>query len=154
MRYYIATGLENAAEAVALHRVLREHGWKCTYDWTVHGSAPERVEEISDLEIGGVISASVLFVILPGGKGTHAELGAALGKMRIDEARGFNSDMRVVIFGDKPEVQFEKVFGTCCFYWHYGVTRVDKSDLDEFMRQLLNAHSYREFLLNTRRFVA
>lgn len=144
--YYIATGLENVDEAKALHVLLQENGWVPTYDWTTHGSAPERVDEISQLELDGVVRADIVFVILPGGKGTHAELGAALAKSRLTELETCFSESHVVIFGDNPSVQFERVKGTCVFYWHPAVTRVDKTLMASFMDGLLNVAAPVEWL--------
>ena len=57
-----------------------------TYDWTQHGSVqddgPERIAEVAAAESRGVYLADAVIVLLPGGRGTHAELGMAyaLGK--------------------------------------------------------------------------
>jgi hypothetical protein len=37
-KYYIASGLENAAVVKDLKKILDAAGWQHTYDWTVHGS--------------------------------------------------------------------------------------------------------------------
>ena len=37
MRFYIATGLENAERARQLSAVLTRNGHELTYDWTAHG---------------------------------------------------------------------------------------------------------------------
>lgn len=39
---------------------------------------PEHHAEIAESEIGGIKSADVVIVLMPGGYGTHVELGAAL----------------------------------------------------------------------------
>ena len=81
MKYYLATSLGNIEAAKKAHERLAKRGWECTYDWTVHGSLaakPERWEEVAQKEIHGVVGADVLIALMPGGRGTHVEIGAAL----------------------------------------------------------------------------
>lgn len=81
MRVYIATKLSNATEHGQLARALEANGVGVTYDWTVHGSvqaSPSRFAEVAGLELGGVRAADALVLILPGGSGSHVELGAAM----------------------------------------------------------------------------
>ena len=125
MHYYIATSLLNAHEAVALHSFLKGIGWTPTYDWTSHGSAPERVAELSIAEANAVLDAEVVFVILPGRAGTHSELGMAIAHAELQRRAG-RHPKRIILIGDQPEVQFRKVEGTCVFYWHWSVAQVAK----------------------------
>ncbi len=107
LKYYIATRLERHAD----HNTVRDHlaalGHEITYDWTVHGpvwrSGVERIREVAALELQGVVDADVVVVLLPGGRGTHAELGMALatGKRIVLHGAAEN-------FGATPE--------TCAFY--------------------------------------
>lgn len=88
MKYYIATSLENIAAAQRLHVVLQAAGHLPTYDWTTHGRVyrddaeahqnKTAMERCANVELRGVINADVVIVLLPGGRGTHVELGAAL----------------------------------------------------------------------------
>jgi len=125
MHYYIATSLLNVAEAVALDSFLKGIGWTPTYDWTSHGSAPERVAELSIAEANAVLDAEVVFVILPGRAGTHSELGMAIAHAELQRRAG-RHPKRIILIGDQPEVQFRKVEGTCVFYWHWSVAQVAK----------------------------
>ena len=125
MHYYIATSLLNAHEAIALHSFLKGIGWTPTYDWTSHGSAPERAAEISIAEANAVLDAEVVFVILPGRAGTHSELGMAIAHAELQRRAG-RPPKRIILIGDQPEIQFRKVEGTCAFYWHWSVTQVAK----------------------------
>lgn len=80
--YYIATTLGNAAAHNRLRDLLAARGHYLTYDWTAHGSVadrtPEERAEVATEELSGVECADVVFVLLPGGAGTHTEMGAAL----------------------------------------------------------------------------
>lgn len=107
MEVYIATSLDNAAQ----HNRVRDVLWDryhigLTYDWTKHGSVRdqgfERIAEVAMLERDGVQRADIVIVLLPGGKGTHAELGMAL-------AFGH----QVVIYGTKEDFEGPR---TCAFY--------------------------------------
>lgn len=83
MKVYIASALENAAEVARLRDILAFAGHVVTYDWTIHGSVQsegaERIAEVAAAEMAGVIDADVLVALLPGGRGTHTEIGIALG---------------------------------------------------------------------------
>lgn len=88
MRYYIATSLENIAAAQRLHVLLKAVGHAPTYDWTTHGPVYradanwERnrlaMRDIAATELRAVLDADAVIVLLPGGRGTHIELGAAM----------------------------------------------------------------------------
>jgi len=81
MKFYIASKLENAENVKRLASVLKARGWTHTYDWTQHGSVQhegeKQIAEVAENEIKGVIEADIVVVLLPGGRGMHAELGAA-----------------------------------------------------------------------------
>ncbi len=61
---------------------LQNKGYIYTYDWTVNESAStiEDLREIGLNEKNAVIDADIIIVILPAGKGSHIELGIALGQ--------------------------------------------------------------------------
>lgn len=109
MRFYIASRLENAAMVARLRDDLIKHG-----HWTINGSVrgdADALRQTALAETRGVEAADVLVALLPGGRGTHVELGIALGlgKAVIIYATG---DMAV--FGTGEE--------TCAFYHHPNVT--------------------------------
>lgn len=118
--YYIASRLENAEEVKSLKRVLDKWGWHHTYDWTVHGSVQkepsERIGQVAMDELHGVVTAQVLIALLPGGRGTHVEIGAAL-------AMGKD----VILLSENPE-DFGNTGKTCAFYHHPDVLRCTNWD--------------------------
>jgi len=102
---YIATGVENAA----MHQVVKQHleatgFFRVTYDWPNHQDIP--LGEMARLEVSGVCLAQILVVLLPGLRGTHTELGIAIG-----------AKIPVLLFGRAEELQ------TCPFYHARGVSR-------------------------------
>lgn len=61
---------------------LENKGYIYTYDWTKNESAStiEDLREIGLQEKNAVMDADFIIVILPAGKGSHIELGIALGQ--------------------------------------------------------------------------
>lgn len=110
MRYYIATKLARHTAHNEVRDELDRDGWACTYDWTRHGSVKDqgkaRIRQVAAAETRGVLEADVVIVLLPGGRGTHAELGMAL-------AAG-----KPVILHSETGEEFEDGASTCAFYWH------------------------------------
>lgn len=75
--FYVATGYDNKAMHNDVRDALASRGWRLTHDWTLRDEADgPRASAEADLE--GVRGADVVVVVLPGGEGTHAELGMAL----------------------------------------------------------------------------
>ncbi len=134
-KYYIASRLENVDQVRAVKAELDARGWQHTYDWTVHGSVQKCDEtiimEVARKEIQGVISADVVIVLLKGGRGTHAELGAAI----VNTA--YHPSNRIAIFSPDPEKDFGTSGETCAFYHHQYVEKfTNLADMiDELARE-------------------
>jgi len=137
VKFYICTALANADQHRELTRMLQAAGpHYLTYDWTIHGSVlgqgEEKLTEVARDEVAGVLAADTVIVLLPpkemktSARGTHAELGIALGaNAALDEqnGRGAADRKRVVVWDwdgsrvvDGPE--------TCAFYFAPSVERV------------------------------
>jgi len=116
MKYYIATSLSRSSAHQTVKDSLRSCGHEITYDWTLHGSvksvSKERLREVASLELDGVSKADFVLVLLPGGFGTHLELGFAI-------ARG----KKVFLHSEDPLV-FELGPQTNAFYHHSDVIRL------------------------------
>lgn len=113
MKLYLASGLQNRDTVAQIAQDLRELGHVITYDWTAHGSVQDASYEekaaVAQAEVGGAISAEMVVAILPGGRGTHVEIGAALG-----------AGIPVVVV--YQQVEDLKIGGIdCVFYSHPGV---------------------------------
>lgn len=117
MKYYIATSLENHAQHNALRDDLHKYGYTCTYDWTTHGSVQDqgeqKIHEVCMLEVSGVAEADVVIVLLPGGRGTHVELGLALGMNKS-----------VILYNYRAYDRW------CAFYLHDNVFLLDADEFD------------------------
>lgn len=117
MMFYVATGLENASKAWLVCNFLTTHGHNITYNWMRHGSVQdeddERIAQVAKAELCGVRDADFVVVLLPGGRGTHTELGAALalGKpvlLYASEDSDLISDGRICSFYLAPGVRLSK----------------------------------------------
>ena len=116
MKYYIATSLSRTNA----HHIVRDSLSICdheiVYDWTSHGSvksvSKERLQEVAVLELEGVAEADFVVVLLPGGNGTHLELGFALAKGKR------------VFLHSEDHLAFELGPQTNAFYHHPDVTRL------------------------------
>lgn len=111
MKYYIATRLENHAAHNVVRDAMAAEGHEITYDWTTHGPVWRdglmRIREVAHAETQGVLDADLVIVLLPGGRGTHVELGIAIAAGKRVLLHSENGDP----FGATPE--------TCAFYHHY-----------------------------------
>lgn len=144
-KFYIASKLENAPQVRWLADRLKAQGWEHTYDWTVHGSVqgdPELCQQVSMNETDGVLEADVVIVLLAGGRGTHAELGIAIGSTRLGQAlveAGVAAEIerRITIFSPDPVKDFGGGGTTCAFYHHPLVERF--TDLDVMFGSLIGA---------------
>lgn len=116
MKYYIATRLERHADHNAVRDRLNEAGWTCTFDWTIKGSVKnvgqEPLQQAALDETQGVLDADVVIVLLPGGRGTHVELGIAI-------AAG-----KPIVLQSETGSEFTLGEETSAFYHHPQVRRV------------------------------
>src|SRR5260370_31106916 len=77
--FYVSSRKDRSREADALSEKLQARGWKRTYKWTaLYGEGPDGHAKVALKELEGVRKPDVLIVLLPGGFGTHVEIGAAL----------------------------------------------------------------------------
>lgn len=116
MKFYIATSLSRATAHRIVRDALKGCGHEISYDWTLHGSvksvSKERLQEVALLELDGVSEADFVIVLLPGGNGTHLELGFSI-------ARG-----KRVFLHTEDFLTFELGPQTNAFYHHPDITRL------------------------------
>ena len=119
---YVAGRLDNIEHVREAQAIARQAGCVITYDWTSHGSVADKPElwyEASEAEIRAALSCRLLIAMLPGGRGTHCEIGIALGSEWCE---------RVVLVGAE-RTDF------CLFY---KASKVDHISLDsDWQRELL-----------------
>ena len=81
MNFYIGSGFKNCDMVNYVSQKLKEAGWEHTYNWADNILGNETLEdliEFSNLEIQGINDADIVIILLPGGRGTHIELGMSL----------------------------------------------------------------------------
>lgn len=119
MKYYIATSTMRAAAHNMVRDGLKKLGHEITYDWTTHGSvrltSRARLQEVAHVELQGILDSDFVVILLPGGKGTHTELGFSIA-----------SKKRVLIHSEDPAL-FEIGPETCAFYHHTDVIQFSSS---------------------------
>lgn len=146
LRFYVASRLAQAAEVDALTDALKAEGHIHSYRWAGHGRVHDpkdtdilnatRMKHTSDDELTGVESSDVLIAWLPGGRGTHVEIGSALALKKP-----------VILCSAVPLVN-EKPY-PCSFYFHPGVRRLVEPD--QRRRMGLAVAAVRELTMELRR---
>ena len=110
MKYYIATSISRMQAHNQVRDALTTLQHEISYDWTLHGSvksvSKERLREVAILELNGISESDFIIVLLPGGKGTHSELGFSI-------ARG----KKIFLHSEDPAL-FELGPQACAFYHH------------------------------------
>ena len=80
MNFYVASSFQNKIVVNEVSLLLKQLGWHHTYDWTQSErvTSLEALQKIGMLEKQAIANSDVVVVILPGGKGSHIELGLAI----------------------------------------------------------------------------
>lgn len=141
LRFYIASSLSNAENVTKLAAALKAEGHIHTYNWCEHGhvfkddNTREQneaiMQETAEKESEGVASADVVIVLMPGGKGTHVELGMALAL-----------HIPVIIASDAPPYFAGQTNNggrnfPCAFWFHSGVRHhVEQGEVVRVIREL------------------
>lgn len=81
-KFYVASSFKNIDTVREVGQYLKDKGFILTYDWTINKRAStfEELKKIGHREKNAVLEADLIIVILPAGKGSHIELGIALGQ--------------------------------------------------------------------------
>ncbi|WP_203246718.1 nucleoside 2-deoxyribosyltransferase [Sporosarcina beigongshangi] len=84
MKFYLASSLLNKQVVNYVSEKLVEAGYIHTYDWTKNDrpSTLEELKAIGEAEKNAILASDVVVILLPGGKGSHIELGIALGRVK------------------------------------------------------------------------
>lgn len=132
--FYIASGLPNAERVKSLRDKLVALDLRPSYDWTEHGYVLDKTlairEKVAQSEIKGVLSADIVIVLHPGGRGTHVELGAAIAQAELAPIHAW--PRLIYLVGAPPE---------CVFYDHPAVTRIATAEmLVAKISSILSAH--------------
>ena len=105
MKFYIASSYKNIDKVRYVSEKLKAKGFIHTYDWTLNEnvSTLERLKRIGEEEKQAVLQADFVVVLLPAGKGSHIELGIALGNEKT-------------IYLHSPDKEVDNIETTSTFY--------------------------------------
>ncbi|MET1015047.1 MAG: group-specific protein [Paenisporosarcina sp.] len=116
MKFYVASSFQNINQVRTITKELIQIGGHLSYDWTLNERADsiEDLQRIGSLEKAAIEDSELVIIVLPGGNGTHIELGLAIaGKKKIIL---FSPDHKIMdaetstTFYHLPEI--EKCFGS------------------------------------------
>ncbi|KDN58952.1 group-specific protein [Exiguobacterium sp. AB2] len=81
MNYYIGSGFYNIENVRRLRDLLSAQGHTHTYDWTLNTRADsvDALRDIGEKERDAIKGSDFVVILLPAGKGSHVELGTAIG---------------------------------------------------------------------------
>ncbi|RDI39121.1 nucleoside 2-deoxyribosyltransferase [Falsibacillus pallidus] len=81
-KFYVASSFRNIEQVRSISGQLKNKGYVQTYDWTDNSRAStiKDLRDIGEKERIAVKDADFIIVLLPAGKGSHIELGIALGQ--------------------------------------------------------------------------
>lgn len=111
---YIATGYRNRDAYARAREAAAKLGLTVTFDWTIHEPPPTHqrmdrttwIQWAAGAERDGVRAADIVLVMLPGGLGTHAELGMALALGKA-----------VVVYAPRATLLEELNGDPCCVFY-------------------------------------
>jgi len=128
-KFYVASSFRNIDAVRYVSEELQRKGFFQTYDWTQNAEAKqalrftlEDLQGIGQKEKQAVLDVDVVVVLLPGGKGTHIELGIALGHGKQ-------------IFLYSPDEAINNLEGTSTFY-HLPEVKKCYGTLDELLAKV------------------
>jgi hypothetical protein len=127
--FYVAGTISKPEGPLELISRLEAAGLTCTYNWAAHGKIygqPEKYAAIAQAEIQGAAEADLLILLLPAGRGSHAELGASL------------SNGKKVLIVLPPDLSMHLVKGEgtdttsgyFSLFYHHPAVRVLSGDID------------------------
>jgi nucleoside 2-deoxyribosyltransferase len=125
-KFYVASSFRNIDAVNYVTKQLVNKGYVHTYDWTKNPIARtlEDLKEIGQNEKDAVIESDFIVVLLPGGKGTHIELGIAMG-------------LGKKIFLYSPDGAINHIETTSTFY-HLPEVEKCYGSLDELVEKVIN----------------
>lgn len=104
--FYVASRLDQAVRAQAVIKAMQNQKSVCNFDWTEAPAVrPGQARERACTEILAVTKSDVVIVLFPAGRGSHVELGAALG-----------SGVPVLIWAESEDVLNDPYL---CVFHHY-----------------------------------
>lgn len=127
MKFYIGSSLQNEKAVSWYAQKLKEKGWEHSFDWTKCAQKNITLEDLARYaaqEQKALRDSDIVIILLPGGRGTHVELGMALalGKrvflcaageeaFLLENAAAFYFLPGVVRLAGSPEENLQEILG-------------------------------------------
>lgn len=130
-KFYVASSFGNKDTVRYVSQTLKNKGFIHTYDWTKN----ERASTFNDLKLIGsqeknaIIESDFVIVLLPAGKGSHIELGIALGQGK-----------KIYLYS--PDEEINNLVTTSTFY-HLPEVKKCVGTVDEMLEVVAMASYYR-----------
>ncbi|PFG06459.1 nucleoside 2-deoxyribosyltransferase [Bacillus sp. es.034] len=130
MNFYIGSSFANTDLVRYVSARLEEKGFIHTYDWTRNdrASTVKDLQHIGQNEKDAITESNVVIIMLPGGKGSHVELGIALGLGK-----------RIILYSPNGEVH--DLANTTTFYHLHEVEKCSGS-IEELLEYVLESRIY------------
>jgi hypothetical protein len=128
-KFYVASSFQNVDIVRFVSGQLKKMGYVHTYDWTKNkrASTIEDLKEIGQEEKIAVMAADFLIVLLPAGKGSHIELGIALGQGK-----------KIYLYSDNNEVRNFEITST---FYHLPEVDIVIGTIDELLKKVTNSRN-------------
>lgn len=126
-KFYVASSFQNIEVVRFVSEQLKNKGYVQTYDWTKNNRAStiEDLKEIGQEEKKAVMEADFLIVLLPAGKGSHIELGIALGQGK-----------KIYLYSQNNEVSN---FETTSTFYHLSEVEIVIGTIEELLTKVTNS---------------
>ncbi|MGM7701830.1 nucleoside 2-deoxyribosyltransferase [Pseudalkalibacillus sp. Hm43] len=124
MKFYVASSFKNVDKVRQVSKMLKSKGYIHTFDWTknIKASTLEDLKQIGQQEKNAVSEADFIVVLLPAGKGSHIELGIALGLNK-----------RVILYSQDNEINN---FSTTSTFYHLSEVEKVIGSLEDLVEYL------------------
>ena len=124
-KFYIASSLKNIETVRFVSESLINEGFIHTYDWTLNDNITsiDQLKDIGNKELDAVLKSDFIVVLFPAGKGSHVELGIALG-----------NGIKAYLYSKNDEINDLKTTST--FYHLEGVCNC-KGTIEELIQTVL-----------------
>ncbi|WP_427051611.1 group-specific protein [Paenibacillus sp. TC-CSREp1] len=122
--FYIASSLKNIENVKYVSDQLKGMGFIHSYDWTQNDKVTsiDQMRDIGRKEMAAVKKSNFIVVLLPAGKGSHIELGIALG-----------NSIKTYLYS--PNDELNDIEKTSTFYHQDGVHKC-KGTLEELIQYI------------------
>ncbi|KPL58861.1 nucleoside 2-deoxyribosyltransferase [Rossellomorea vietnamensis] len=127
MKFYIASSFANKDLVRYVSHKLEQKGYTQTYDWTRNerASTVKDLQRIGQNEKDAITDSKVVIIILPGGKGSHVELGMALGHGK-----------RIILYSPNGEIND---FASTTTFYHLPEVEKCSGSIDELVEYVVRS---------------